>query len=78
MSFLVTIDDGIHSHSVEHDTLEAAQIDFKETVEYYSQEGAPPQEYVILESDDFETIYDEWCFDYDCTGAPVPEHLISK
>ena len=62
MSFLVTIDDGVHTHSEEFETLEEARADFKETVEYYSKEDAPPQEYVVLESDDFETIYDEHAF----------------
>ena len=67
MSFLVTIDDGVHSHSEEFETLEEAQADYKETLEYYSTPGAPPQESVVLESDDFETIYEEHCFDFDCT-----------
>ena len=63
MSYLVTIDDGEHSHSTEWDTLEEARVEFKETVEYYSTPDAPPQEFVVLESDDFETIYDEHAFD---------------
>ena len=74
MSYLVTIDDGIHTHSEEFDTLEEARIDFKATVEYYSTPGAPPQEFVCLESDDYETIYDEHCFEYDCTDpSTYPE-----
>ena len=71
MSYLVIIDDGEHSHSEEWDTLEEAQADFKETVEYYSKyktdESVPPQEYVTLESDDLETLYEEHVFDYDIT-----------
>ena len=65
VTYLVTIDDGTHTHCDEFDTLEEAREDYEHTIKYYSQRDAPNLECVVLETaEDYEVI-EEHHFEYE-------------
>ena len=63
ITYLVTIEDGAHSHSEEFDTLEEAREDYRDTIKYYSRRDAPKLEFVVLETSDNYVVLEEHHFE---------------